>query len=858
VGFFFLKEPTPKSSQKPSNKGLLGPRSAKASAGLLNRLGCKACPLANCDAQTPKMVPTLAPHTEIYFLAEAPGRDEDEHSGEPLTGPSGALLRSCIPRSARAICSYDNIVNCKPPNNRTPVWQEIECCRPRRQHWIAETKPKLVVGLGVVPMHAILGSTDIQGMRGRLFAVNIGGHACWFMPTYDPSFLIKNARNRERPLNSMLGHCFKMDIKRAFDLVGDLDVPTIYTDKTVRAGITSYYGSHQIKELRRHLDTLSKEPLLCVDLETKGLRPFSANSAIMSIALSTNDLNIAIAMDHPESKWSKDESAEIKQALYRILVGKGIKVAHNAPFEIEWLAWWLGRDIVNHTAWEDTQMQAHFLDERRGKQMGGDDERRMGYQKLDFLIKQHFGLAYKSLFKLNKKDMSKSPLTEVLLYNAVDTKFTLQLWIRQTQLLKRSGLHDAYREALPRQTSCALMQSIGVPVDQTEVKACQDYLGAHLDDAERDISTEALRIGVGDFNPHSSTDVLHLFRDKLGFKEVEIEEGEKTRYSVDKNVLERIDHPLAKLIARLRNANKLKSTYVDPFEQGTGAFIYPDGLIHPNFNTTFTETGRTSCDEPNMQNFPSRNDSWVRSQIKAPDGHLIVAFDYGQLEGCTAAMCSRDKVLVKAMWEDYDIHMEWAQKAAKRWPDFGEPDKKFRSRIKNKLVFPAIFGAQNKSIAAYLKAPEDVIDDLMAEFWDTFNGLKEWQNALMKTYYTDGYVDSPTGRRHHYPLTKNQVINHPVQSLACDIVCSAMNRLSHDAVTTGKWYLHPILNIHDDLSFIVPDNPEVMTEAIQHIYKTMLTPNYPCVNVPLSVSCSVGQRWYGMEEVGKFWSNKDL
>ena len=129
-----------------------------------------------------------------------------------------------------------------------------------------------------------------------------------------------------------------------------------------------------------------------------------------------------------------------------------------------------------------------------------------------------------------------------------------------------------------------------------------------------------------------------------------------------------------------------------------------------------------------MQNFPQRKDAWIRKQIIAPKGHVLVAFDYGQLEGCTAAMCSKDKVLVKALWEDYDIHMEWAEIDCQKYPAIGAVDKALRSRIKNKLVFPAIFGAANKSIASYLNAPEDVIDDLWMNFGKPLTG---WLNGRM-------------------------------------------------------------------------------------------------------------------------------
>jgi uracil-DNA glycosylase family 4 len=849
VSFFFRKRKA--SKQAADKRSPMAPRSARQNAPALHRLGCAACPLNDTPCQTPKMKPTLD-GSDIYFLAEAPGRDEDENTGKPLTGPSGNLLRQCIVRGTAVTSSFDNVVNCRPPNNRTPVWQEMECCRPRRIKWIEQTKPKLIVGLGAVPLQFMLNSTDLGGMRGRIFAVKVGTHNCHFMPTYHPSFILRVAYDKRKPLNSKFGHCFRMDINRAFTLVQALKPVHIETEAEIKSGILTFNGKG-FDKLHQLMKDAAAAPVKAIDLETKGLRPYSEGGAIMSAAISYDDINFSFAIDHPQTLWNAKEHAALLKLFRNIIEDDSIKVAHNAPFELEWLISIYGKKVVNHAAWEDTQVQAHFLDERRGKRGGGDDDHRAPYQNLNFLYRQHFCVSFKPMFKLNKKDMSKSPIEEILPYNAVDTKSTLRLWHKQTQLLKEQGIHDAYMEALPRQPTVALMQTIGIDVDQAEVKRLQ----AKLDGEIQPIMVQIGKLDVVKqfakdhkaFRPSSNDDVLTIFRDYMGHKKLE---------AVAKGDLGGIDHPLAKLIVSLRNLNKLRSTYVDPFSLGKGDFVYPDGKIHTNFNTTFAETGRTSSDAPNMQNFPQRNDAWVRSQIIAPRGHLLVAFDYGQLEGCTAAICSKDKVLVKALWDDYDIHMEWAQKYAKVYPKAGVADKKLRSIIKNKLVFPAMFGAANESIAGYLNAPVDKIDNLMDEFWATFGGLKKWQDKLMKDYYETGWVESPTGRRHRYPLTRNQAINFPVQSVACDVVCDAMNRLSFLAVETGKWHLHPVLNIHDDLTFVIPDNDTILEESIQTICRTMLTPPYRCVNVPLSVSCSMGPTWYGMAEIGKFWSHKDL
>jgi uracil-DNA glycosylase family 4 len=870
------------------------PSGAKQNAAALSRLGCNGCPLNKQPGiVTPYMIPTLAKGGEIYFLAEAPGRDEDENTGKPLTGPSGSLLRECIP-DGHGPSSFDNVCNCRPPKNRTPTWVEIECCRPRRLKYIQQAKPKLIVGLGAVPLQAILGSGDLKSMRGRFFAIQIGEHQCWFMPTYHPSFLLHIARDKRKPLNSMMGHCFRMDIRKAFDALEWLETPDFDDEKELRSEIVCFDGTNpkHENEVLRLLEQVGKAKEAAVDIETKGLRPYKPGAAIMSAAFSFKSINFSFALDHPKAAWTVKQKATIKKALKAALTTDTIKIAHNAPFEIEWFIWYLGRDVIQHHNWHCTQMQAHFLDERRGKSRSSEEsDRRAAYQALDFLLKQHFGTTHKSAFKLDKKDMSKSDLGETLIYNAVDTKRTLKLHHHQVKLLKQAGLYDAYLEALPRQTSVAMMQFLGVPVDQAEVKKAQGRLIPEIKNIEDEIAelkvVKAYIHDKGEFAASNDRQVLEVFKDYLKCPEVRVEkegyeahdfnksseskrrfDDSKTgKFSVDKNTLSQIDHPLAQLVIDFRNRAKLLSTYVDGLELGKGKMIYPDGLIHCNFNTTFAETGRTSADDPNMQNYPQRNDAWVRNQIAAPDGYTLVAFDYGQLEGCTAAMCSKDKVLVKALWEDYDLHFEWAQKTAHLYPNaiggrkyIQDKDvmKKFRSRIKNKLTFPAIFGAQNSSIAGYLDIPVEIIDKLMREFWKTFSGLYDWQQKLMEGYWENGYVQSPTGRRRHYPMTRNQAINDPIQSVACDIVCRSMNTLSELAAEENKWYLHPILNIHDDLSFVVPDDDKTLEATIKDVYSVMLTPGYNFINVPLSVSCSVGKHWFQMQEIDKFWSHKDV
>lgn len=1151
MGFFFATEKGKQEKGKKKNRNIQA----------LNKFGCAVCPLNKNSNLNPKMQPTLAADTWIYWLGQNPGRQEDEQ-GSPFVGPSGKLLRHCIPDDILKHSSFDNIVRDRTPRvdnpdggqkDRDPTPTEIEACRCLVTKSIEETKPKLIVGLGMMPQQWALNNSDQQGMRGRIFTIQVGKHVCYFMPTYHPARVLRSANDKDKGrrdltteeyLRTYLGRTFQLDIEKACNLVRNLDYPVIETESSIRKDVLTFNGKDQNGGLNGFMLKwvgVEKAKVVAIDIETQGLRPYSKDAAILSVAISYDDVNFSFALDHPQSKWTPSELKHIKGCLRDLLICDTIKVAHNSVFECEWLAYFFGKDAIRHEVWECTQTQAHFIDERRGAGQSDDTEtKRATYQGLGFLVQMYFGVPFKQWFQLDKKNMAEQPLEETLIYNGADTRFTLRLWHRQNEILRTEGLHSAYLMAVCRQVTIALAQLLGMPVNQSKVKKLQDQLKDEISVIQAEIeSLDVVRQYIKDkkeFKPLGD-DALAIFRDYLKRDEIQIKDGNKVRWSIDKNILEKIDHPLAELIVKLRNKTKIKSTYVDGLELGKGNLVWPDGKIHCNFNSTFTTTGRTSCvagwtpvqtikgvvpikkikvgdlvlthkdryrkvlrtwtkgigpmlefilsngevltctknhllllssgrwidagdlydlfktmgirsekyrgstsaisqqgltisrgnskeikytkwkcmvgdkespfprraqstenaevlciengekeshawknwstaskmgrpllrsqgvfdnrsqweknilsplcndkysrnkkptrwmdyssyrwrsseqssgqscishahwtqnyslqgtgnclieieeikisgsfeifditvdedssylscgvyshnsDFPNMQNFPSRTDSWVREQIEAPDRYTIVAADFGQLEMCGAAMASRDSVLVKALWDNYDTHMEWAGKLAKLCPervegDFSNPKiaKAFRSLIKNKVVFPAIYGATNKSMAGYLSIEQHYIDDLMDEFWDTFKGIKSWHKRLLNDYRRLGYVETLTGRRRNHPLTSNEAINSPIQGTASDIVIDAMNRLSFKASTEDMWHLHPILNIHDDLTFIVPDSK--LEESIETIYKTMLYKSFDFINVPLSVEVKLGKDWFRMEEIGKFWSHE--
>lgn len=131
---------------------------------------------------------TLEP--KICFMGEAPGADEDRQ-GRPFVGKAGQLLTKIIAamKLTREEVYILNALKCRPPQNRTPVPEEIENCRNFVESQLEVLKPQFIVCLGAVAVRSILQSNlSIGRLRGRFH--NYRGARV--VVTYHPSYLLRN------------------------------------------------------------------------------------------------------------------------------------------------------------------------------------------------------------------------------------------------------------------------------------------------------------------------------------------------------------------------------------------------------------------------------------------------------------------------------------------------------------------------------------------------------------------------------------------------------------------------------------------------------------------------------------------
>ena len=139
--------------------------------------------------------------TELMFVGEAPGADEDRE-GFPFVGRAGKLLTDIIVAMGfqREQVCIGNINRCRPPENRKPEPDETAACRPFILRAIAVIKPKVIVVLGATAAHNLLQvSTPISKLRGNFqdyFGVKV-------MPTFHPAYLLRDPHKKKEVWEDM-------------------------------------------------------------------------------------------------------------------------------------------------------------------------------------------------------------------------------------------------------------------------------------------------------------------------------------------------------------------------------------------------------------------------------------------------------------------------------------------------------------------------------------------------------------------------------------------------------------------------------------------------------------------------------
>jgi len=641
-------------------------------------------------------------------------------------------------------------------------------------------------------------------------------------------------RLREVPLDIELSDLLPrhIDPEELISLLEELEFRSILAELKIRKGPEPVYRViTSEKELEELLARLKGAEEIALDLETTGKDPFSAEIVGVALALRPYE-GYYIPVGHSYLGAPKQLPLErVLAGLRPLLEGETPHViGQNLKYDIEVLA----RYGVEVKGLSFDAMIAHWLLHPNAPSHG-----------LEAVVRDELGekvQSYKELLSEGgEAEMREVPLARAGRYAAEDAEVVCRLREPLTQRLKEAELLPLFEDVeVPLIEVLAWMERRGVLLD---VEVLREQ-GKELEIMIERLREELFALAGGPFNPGSIPQVREVLYERL---KLPVIAKTKTGPSTDAQVLRELaayhEFP-AKLIA-YRELEKLRNTYIEKLP----AYVNPEtGRIHTSFNQTGTATGRLSSSEPNLQNIPARHEVGVdiRRAFVAPEGRLLLAADYSQIELRILAHLSGDEGLIEAFRKGEDLHRRTAAEI------FGVPQEKVDSRMRTvakRVNFGIVYGISPYGLARDLGIPQSDAKFFIDRFFAAYPKVREFIDRMVEETTRTGYAKTILGRRRPLPGLASQdkrrqgydrrnAINTPIQGSAADLMKLAMLKL-HRLWEEGTLRADMILQIHDELIFEVDEGDaqaaaEVVRAAMEGVWE---------LKVPLKVDIKLGRNW---------------
>lgn len=332
-----------------------------------------------------------------------------------------------------------------------------------------------------------------------------------------------------------------------------------------------------------------------------------------------------------------------------------------------------------------------------------------------------------------------------------------------------------------------------------------------------------------------------------------IEKTAKGVPSVGSDVLVNyVGNPVVDDLLEYRRLTKLE-TFIKSWEE-----IQVNDRIYPSFNIT-ARTGRTTCNNPNLQNIPQ--DKNVRNLIEARPGWKILECDLSQVELRVASIFSGDENMQHAYQSGSDLHSKTTLLLFGDTSDLSKQEQKRKRTYSKSANFGFLYGMSAKTFVQYAKnfglnITEEDSEHLRENFFKAYPTLLTWHEDCIKYARANGYTWSPIGRKRFLPdinssnfrargQAERQSINSGVQGFASDMCTSALadivfsDKIDHDrCIVLGS--------VHDAILFEIRD--DYVEEVAPKLKYTMEHPSILeglDIPIPIIADAEVAQAWGG-------------
>ncbi len=406
-------------------------------------------------------------------------------------------------------------------------------------------------------------------------------------------------------------------------------------------------------------------------------------------------------------------------------------------------------------------------------------------------------------------DSERSQATLADIYAYTETKTIIDARDVLDKKIKENNLSYVFEQIeLPIVPIIEEMEKHGVLLDVEYLKKLSEEYHAELDIIQKRIWQYA-----GEFNINSPKQLGVILFDTLGLTAKGLKKSAGGARSTRESELEKMRgvHPIIDDIFLYRERQKLLSTYIDTLPTLVG----DDGRLHAKFFQDGTTTGRFSSQNPNLQNIPIKSElgKRIRTAFVAPEGSVLISFDYSQIELRVAALLSQDEYFVKTFRDNRDVHAAVAMKVF----HVSEKDITHDMRRRAKVInFGILYGMGVTALTQNLGTTRAEAQAFHDAYFAEFPTIKAYLDGVLELAKKNGYTETLFGRKRYFKdlrstlpfmraMAERMAVNAPIQGTAADIMKIGM-RQAYVVLVREKLAdkVHLIMQIHDEIVCEVP------------------------------------------------------
>ena len=382
----------------------------------------------------------------------------------------------------------------------------------------------------------------------------------------------------------------------------------------------------------------------------------------------------------------------------------------------------------------------------------------------------------------------------------------------------------------------------GVRVSIEGIKAAREYLLQ----AEEKARLEAAKIyGDENFNPNSPKQLADAYS-KMSY----VPKTAKGNISVTKQWLEEQTDPLSVAINTYRHYLKARRDFCDNLLELQE--LMPEevrGRVYPEYNVHGARTGRFSCNKPNLQQIPGRDDELcdlIRGIYIPEDNKQWYSLDFSQQEfrifAHTAFMYCGDSTVSSAFIKNPKTDFYTFVAGLCNLPrDAAKP-----------ISLGKLYGMGAGKLATSLKCDIDKARRIIRQYDTKFPAVKKLANELSE-YYKDNKCVLTLGGRQLKVEKETDVsgkdysyraINYCIQGSASEQIIDAW-------IALDKAGLDVLISVHDEMNFSL--NNELEAEKAKLIMEKACK-----LGIPMICEIGGGDSWAHAKKDAKVRKNKEI